>query len=173
MDYKVLPLLKRCSYLMEMRTFCASEHAMPVTSPHGASSTLTGNYTVPLTTLKDTNLICVSYLNWNFFRQPVLAGQPRCVLPDPSADAAWYGEIWTRYPLSPTLSQTNFGHYFTAISRFRVILSELCHASFGKNSKLPAQQAITSVRRLLEWFQKLPTALKPKYVVLPAHFLMQ
>jgi hypothetical protein len=55
MDYKVLLLLKRCGYSMEMRMFCASEHAMPGTSPHGASSTLTGNYTVPLTTLKDNN----------------------------------------------------------------------------------------------------------------------
>jgi hypothetical protein len=95
------------------------------------------------------------------------------MLPDPSANPAWYGEIWTRYPLSPTLSQAHFGHYFKAISDFRVILSEISHASFGKESKLPAQQAISFARRLITWFETLPTALNPKYTVLPAHFLMQ
>lgn len=95
------------------------------------------------------------------------------MLPDPSADATWYGEIWTRYPLNPTLSQTNFRHYFAALSHFQVILAELCDASFGKSSTLPAQQAEKFVRRLLVWFQNLPTPLEPRHIVLPAHFLMQ
>ncbi|KAF2624882.1 hypothetical protein BU25DRAFT_347202 [Macroventuria anomochaeta] len=118
------------------------------------------------------NTDSISYLNWQFFRPPFLSEAPKFRLPDPSVEATWYGEIWTRYPLSPTLSQAHFGHYFTAISHFRVILGELCHASFGKNSKLPAQQAMIFVRRLLEWFQTLPTVLKPMHIVLPAHFLM-
>jgi hypothetical protein len=95
------------------------------------------------------------------------------MLPDPSAHAAWYGEIWTRYPLNQTLSPTYYGHVFKATSDFRVILGELCHAFFNTESKLSAQQTVEFVRRLTGWYKGLPAVLTPKYIVLPAHFLMQ
>jgi hypothetical protein len=95
------------------------------------------------------------------------------MLPDPSLNPAWYGEIWTRYPLSQSLSPTYYGYYLKAISDFRVILGELCHASFGKRPKLAAQQAIVFICQLKDWFDSLPRVLKPMNIVLPAHFLMQ
>lgn len=115
----------------------------------------------------------ISHLAWQFFRPPFLAKPPNFELPDPSANAAWYSEIWTKYPLSPTLSPASYGHVFKATSDFRVILGELCHVSFSSDSKLPTEQAMLFVSRLLEWYKNLPTALTPKYMVLPAHFLTQ
>ncbi|CAI6315083.1 unnamed protein product [Periconia digitata] len=113
-----------------------------------------------------------SHLAWQFFRHPFLAKPPMLALPDPSVNAAWYGEIWLRYPLSETLSPTNYGHVFKALSEFRVILGELCHASFGTDSNITAEQAMVFVSRLLAWYKKLPIPLMPKHIVLPAHLLM-
>ncbi|EOA89630.1 uncharacterized protein SETTUDRAFT_103856 [Exserohilum turcica Et28A] len=109
---------------------------------------------------------------YEFLRPPFLTKPPSYELPDPSTNAVWYSEIWTRYPLSPTLSPTYYGHIFKATSEFRVILSELCHASFSTASKLPTDKAMLFVSRLLTWYKNLPTVLLPKYIVLPAHFLI-
>ncbi|PVH92879.1 hypothetical protein DM02DRAFT_662521 [Periconia macrospinosa] len=113
-----------------------------------------------------------SHLAWQFFRRPFLAKPPMFALPDPSVNAAWYGEIWLRYPLSETLSPTNYGHVFKALSDFRIILGELCYASFGTDSKIPEEQAMAFVSRLLAWYKKLPIPLMPKNIVLPVHLLM-
>ncbi|EUC50478.1 hypothetical protein COCMIDRAFT_32300 [Bipolaris oryzae ATCC 44560] len=113
-----------------------------------------------------------SHIAWQYLRPPVLVEPPKAALPDPATNSAWYGEIWTRYPLSQTLSPTHHAHYFKAITDFRVIVCELSHASFGNDSPLSAQQAMIFVRRFLSWFKALPTVLEPKNIVLPAHFLM-
>ncbi|KAL6711313.1 hypothetical protein ACN47E_005844 [Coniothyrium glycines] len=114
-----------------------------------------------------------SHLAWHFFRQPLLNKPPSYELPDPHEKPAWYGEIWTRYPLSPSLSASSYGHLFKSTTEFRVILNELCFACFGeRESLLPARQAMVFVSRMLEWYKNLPKALTPKYIVLPAHFLI-
>ncbi|EMD69258.1 hypothetical protein COCSADRAFT_130800 [Bipolaris sorokiniana ND90Pr] len=113
-----------------------------------------------------------SHISWQYFRPPVLVEPPKVPLPDPATNSAWYGEIWTRYPLSQALSPTYYGHYFKAIANFRVILCELSYVSFGKDSTLSAQQAMIFVSRFMSWFKDLPTVLETKNIVLPAHFLM-
>lgn len=114
-----------------------------------------------------------SYLAWQFFRPPCLKEPPESTLPDPLLNPAWYSEIWTRYPLSQTPSPTYYGNVFRATCDFRVILSNLCHASFGKGPKLTSQQAMVFTKELIGWYKTLPIVLMPKYIVLPAHLLLQ
>jgi hypothetical protein len=64
-------------------------------------------------------------------------------------------------------------YYLKAISDLRVILGELCHASFSKRPELAAQQATVFTCQLKDWFDSLPKVIKPMYIVLPAHLLMQ
>ncbi|KAF2647340.1 hypothetical protein K491DRAFT_772515 [Lophiostoma macrostomum CBS 122681] len=90
-----------------------------------------------------------SHLAWQFFRHPYLSKPPDFVLPEPSTNMVWYSEIWTRYPMSQTLSPTYFAQYFKATSDCRVILARLCYASFGEGMKLPSHQAIVFAKQLI------------------------
>jgi len=88
-------------------------------------------------------------------------------------DVAWYGEIWIRHPHSETPSLTYYGYVFKALSDFRVILGEICYASFGTDSKIQAEQAMAFMNRLTAWYTNLPIPLMPRNIVLPVHLLMQ
>jgi hypothetical protein len=116
---------------------------------------------------------CLRHLNWHFFRSPFLSRRPAFVLPDPSVDPDWFGELRYRYPGSTTTSSAHFAHFFSAKSAYITILNELAHKSFGDESTLSIHEAILYARRLMTWFQSLPAVLTPKRVVLPAHFLLQ
>ena len=52
-------------------------------------------------------------------------GPPKFPLPDPFSNPNWYGEIWTRYPLSPTLTQMHLAHYLKAKFNYAMILDDL------------------------------------------------
>lgn len=113
-----------------------------------------------------------SHLAWQLRRSPSLTKSPKFALPDPSVDAAWYGEVWIRYPHSETLSSTYYGYVFKALSDLRVIFGEICCVSFGTDLKIPAEQAMAFVNRLTAWYKDLPTPLMPRNIVLPVHLLM-
>ena len=113
------------------------------------------------------------HLSLLFFRPHLMDGPPKFPLPDPFSNPNWYGEIWTRYPLSPTLTQMHLAHYLKAKFNYAMILGDLVQASFKHGSTISAQQAMVFAKRLIEWFENLPMELSPRNIFLPAHFLLQ
>lgn len=108
-----------------------------------------------------------------FLREPFLEHPPKIELPDPVAQTAWYGELWIRYPTDQHMTPSYHGPFFKALSEFRVILNEICSVGFITNPKTTPSQAKSFRKRLSKWYNQLPPVLTPKYIVLPAHFLLQ
>ncbi|PVH93022.1 hypothetical protein DM02DRAFT_697757 [Periconia macrospinosa] len=102
-----------------------------------------------------------SLFAWQLTRRPFLTKPPKFSLPDPSVNSAY-----------ETLSPTYYGHAFRAMTNFRVILGEICSASFSTGSKITAKQAMALVNRLTAWYKNLPIPLRPGKIVLPIHLLM-
>lgn len=114
-----------------------------------------------------------SHFAWQMFRRPFLAHPPNAELPDPTTEATWYGEVWMRYPTDQYVTPSFHGQYFKAISQFRVILHDLCNMAFDLGSRLLISQAKALGKRLVDWYDQLPSVLSSKHIVLPAHFLLQ
>jgi hypothetical protein len=114
-----------------------------------------------------------SYYAWQFFREPLQDYAPKFELPDPLTHAIWYGEVWMRYPTNQSITPSYYGLFFRAISQLRVIVSEICAVAFGPNTQMTKGQASSCGSRLMGWYDRLPPALTPRLMVLPAHFYLQ
>lgn len=104
---------------------------------------------------------------------PLLREPPNQLLPDPSENGQWYGEIWVKYPGSQNLSPSYFGHIFKSRSHFRVIMNEACHIAYDKGSSMTLEQAGELYSRLRSWYDGLPAPLQPKTIVLPGQLQLQ
>jgi hypothetical protein len=114
-----------------------------------------------------------SLFAWYFHKEPILHRPPKADLPEMRSQRTWYTEVWLRYPADQYATPSHYGLFFRAMSQFRIILNEVCHAAFSEGSEITADHTRAFGRRLTEWYDQLPTALFPKYIVLPAHFLLQ
>lgn len=86
-----------------------------------------------------------SHLAWQFFRRSYLEPPSNAELPDPIAEAAWYGEVWMRYPTDQYVTPSYYGLFFRAICQFRVILNDICNVAFSSNSKITVSQVRAAV----------------------------
>ncbi|KAK8013452.1 hypothetical protein PG991_009045 [Apiospora marii] len=109
-------------------------------------------------------------LSWQFFRPPLVQSQPNFTLPDPERDAAWYSEMWVRYPGDLTIIPYSFPQVFKCISDFRVILHDLEEEQFRKGQVLTLQKAREYALRLRLWYDGLTGILSPRAIAVPAHF---
>ena len=112
-------------------------------------------------------------IGYSFMAAPLLSDPPDWHLPDPSATAEWYGEIWLKYPLSDCLVPSYFGQIFKARSQFRVIMNEACQATYLKDEEMTLNKAAGFLSQLQGWYDRLPGTLQPRYIVLPGHFQLQ
>lgn len=104
---------------------------------------------------------------------PLLRNPPDQLLPDPSEDTEWYGEMWAKYPANQNLSPSYFGHIIKARSHCRVIMNQACHIAYTKGSKMTLGQAGALYSRLGRWFDGLPVPLQPRTIALPGHLQLQ
>ena len=104
---------------------------------------------------------------------PVLDKPPVDALPDPDQDPHFYGEIWFRYPFSPTLLPLYFGHIFKAKCEFRIIMQRFCTAAYTQGVEVSVELAYELYAQLDCWYNHLPEPLQAKKAVLPAHLQLQ
>src|ERR1700743_1060428 len=104
---------------------------------------------------------------------PLLKDPPSWPLPDPLKEAEWYGEIWVKYPLSNHILPSYFGQVFKARSQFRVIMNEACQAAYLKDAGMTLSKATDFLSRLQGWYDRLPSPLQPRFIVLPGHLQLQ
>ncbi|KAM0250878.1 hypothetical protein ACHAQJ_008456 [Trichoderma viride] len=108
-------------------------------------------------------------ISFSFMIAPLLKKPPNQLLPDPSQNAHWYGEVWLKYPLGRSLLPSHFGQVFKAKSQFRAIMNEFCQAAYSEGSKVTLDKANELHLKLRSWYDSLPTPLLPKTIVLPGH----
>lgn len=114
-----------------------------------------------------------SLFAWQFLRKPFFPRPPKFQLPDAIAQVAWYGELWIKYPGDQHMTPSHWGLFFKALSEFNIIVSDACSSTFTSGAKMTSTQARAIGKRLKAWYDQLPAVLDPKYMVLPAHFLLQ
>lgn len=111
---------------------------------------------------------------YHAFRLPLLPDPPLHPLPDPDKDPSFYGEIHVRYPESQGQVETNNGHVFRAMSRFRVILNTVGSETLGSEARrLPLQRAFLVQQELGSWYDNLPDCLTAEKIALPSHLKIQ
>lgn len=108
-------------------------------------------------------------------RTPFLKNPPAVPAPNPDLDPEWYGEIYVRYPLSPTITRMHLGHVMKATINLRIIMNEIALAQFSSYEpiQLSPNQVLGFKRRLEDLMQKIPAALMPSKIMLPCHFNVQ
>ncbi|PVH97901.1 hypothetical protein DM02DRAFT_630684 [Periconia macrospinosa] len=106
---------------------------------------------------------------FSFMYTPLLTQKPEWDLPDPLKEPDWYGEIWLKYPLGDQLVPMHFGQVIHAKSKFRVIMNDVCQAAYMKDSTITLSKANAFLSILEDWYNNLPEALLPKFIVLPGH----
>lgn len=104
---------------------------------------------------------------------PSIKSPPPIPLPDPLENPQWYGEVWIRYPLQRVPANYYFAHIFKANSQLRVIMNDICQASFGHGSQFAFEKAKELHSRLEAWYHQLPRCLSPHNIVLPGHYFLQ
>ncbi|GAM82987.1 hypothetical protein ANO11243_009730 [Dothideomycetidae sp. 11243] len=117
-------------------------------------------------------LFCWEALVAFSFMQPPLLEDPLPMLPpSPVKDPGWYGEVWLKYPSSPTLLPLHFAHVFESRARFRIIMNRFCTAAYTDPGGVgvPLEEAYALHTELAKWYQDLPEPLHPRNIVLPAH----
>ncbi|KAI1381121.1 hypothetical protein F4677DRAFT_460363 [Hypoxylon crocopeplum] len=106
------------------------------------------------------------------FQPPIIKDPPARPLPDIDDAAAYFGEIWVKYPLGRELIPLLNGPVFRAISQFRVIMNEITAVSFSQPKtfkRMSLSAAIGCRSRLLAWYEDLPEPLQAQNIALPSH----
>jgi hypothetical protein len=112
--------------------------------------------------------------SYHFLRQPPLSTPPMAQLPDPTSDPGWYGELFVRYPLNQTISDTYFGPSTKAKGEFYAILNDIAVDLFSNpHTQLSLEKSLVYQNRLETWFDALPEPLQPNKIVLPSHLKLQ
>ncbi|XWW92809.1 hypothetical protein V2A60_000736 [Cordyceps javanica] len=130
--------------------------------------------TEPARTQRGKAFTAWTLYNWetlvafSFMHTPLVEEVPKCPLPDASEDPDWYGQLWARYPSSPTLISLHFELLFERKTQFRIIMNEFCREAYGSSLGVNHFKAEGLRRKLQHWFELLPESLDPRNIVLPA-----
>ncbi|KAI0381668.1 hypothetical protein F5Y04DRAFT_288489 [Hypomontagnella monticulosa] len=106
------------------------------------------------------------------FQPPLVKDPPTRPLPNLDDAAAYYGEIWVKYPLGHDPVPIFNGLGFRAISQFRVIMNEITALSYTEPrnfNRMSLNTAIEFRSRLIHWYEGLPEPLRAHNAVLPSH----
>ncbi|KZM24621.1 DNA binding [Ascochyta rabiei] len=112
--------------------------------------------------------VAVSYY---YRRPPFIRNPPAFAAPDPDVDLEWYGDIYVRYPLSPTVTRMYLGHVIKATIDLRLIVNDISLLQFVHNEEkeLSPQQVLDFKARLDGLMKQLPVTLAPRRISLPCH----
>ena len=97
-------------------------------------------------------------------------------MPDLDEEPSWYGELWLRYPPSPTLFPMYFGYVYRAQTELRRIANGIaCIISEGQNMtrSLTASELAHFRKELDDWYDAVPEPIKSHKAVLPCQLIMQ
>lgn len=121
------------------------------------------------------NPVLMVVQTYYYRRAPFVKDPPAFAAPDPDLDPEWYGEVYIRYPLSPTVTRMRLGYVMKATIALRVIMNDIALAQFASQQPtvLHPGHKLEFKRRLDSWMQKLPTTLNPNKILLPCHFNVQ
>ena len=117
-----------------------------------------------------------SLQQYHFMKSPILETAPDYPLPNPAADAAWYGELILLYPPNQQSCQLHFGHFFKAKSELAVILSYITAKLWGNHAVSDSGLVgfVDDVsNKLEEWSKTLPAPLLPAAIVFPTQLKLQ
>ena len=112
-----------------------------------------------------------SLISYHYLKPPLLSEPPRVPLPDPSRYPHFYGELWVRFPLTPSRLPVHHGVMFKAKAEFWTILNEFSLLNFSVSPRPPnlsPPQIIGFYQRLHRWFLDLPEVLTPRKIVFPS-----
>ncbi|KAK0729242.1 hypothetical protein B0T21DRAFT_291956 [Apiosordaria backusii] len=108
--------------------------------------------------------------SYHYLKPPLLTRPPDTPLPDPSQHPQWWGELWIRYPQTPTRLPTYHGYLTKAKADYWSIMNDFSLLSFSQpNVKIPLDQVVGFYNRLRGWLLSLPEPLTPRKLVLPHH----
>ena len=116
---------------------------------------------------------CYRLTSFSFMHTPLIKKPPDDLLPDPSVDAYWYGEIWLKYPLNQSIMPSYFGQVFRAKCQFRIVMNEFCQDAYSEGSAMTIDRANELYSQLRSRYHALPAPLLPKTIVLPGHLQLQ
>lgn len=159
------------SYL-EQALAMAQELRLFEESQHPEEEQMRKARTVTSWALFSWQTVCSFY----FFRKPYLENPPESPLPDPVASSQWYGEVWLRYPQSPTRTPSHVGSTFKARTGLRTIMNEIALDLFGKpqiHKDLLYEKVLQFKSSLDAWVNSLPDGLTPSKIVFPTQFELQ
>src|ERR1700742_1127127 len=117
-------------------------------------------------------LIICRMEGYYYFRPPLIDKPPDILLPDPDIDPDWYGNIWIRYPSSPTPFPIQIGHNTRTKAQIMVILNDIATLYFGKgeSQKRTIENAFMFKSILDDWFSGLPDQLNARNIIYPVQF---
>ncbi|KAI2625433.1 hypothetical protein GGS26DRAFT_600127 [Hypomontagnella submonticulosa] len=113
-----------------------------------------------------------AYTTFHTFQPPLIKHPPTRPLPGLDDAAAYYGEIWVKYPLGRNPVPIFNGLGFRAISQFRVIMNEITALSYTQPRAFNRMSLDTAVRfrsKLQDWYESLPEPLCARNAALPSH----
>jgi hypothetical protein len=108
-------------------------------------------------------------------RATFVENSPAFEAPDPDVNPEWYGEVYIRYSLSPTITHMYLGHVMKATVNLRIIMKNisLLHFASTEPTALFFEQVLKLRARLDALMQNLPTTLAPSGISLPCHSNVQ
>ncbi|KAF2633414.1 hypothetical protein BU25DRAFT_444169 [Macroventuria anomochaeta] len=111
-------------------------------------------------------------VSYYYRRAPFIRDPPAFAAPDPDVDPEWYGEVYVRYPLSPTVTRMQLDHVMRATIDLRIIMNDISLLQFASHEQkeLSPAQVLEFKVRLDRFLQKLPPTLAPSRISLPCHF---
>jgi hypothetical protein len=124
----------------------------------------------------------VSYLtfvrlqSYYYFKPPCLLDIPADPLPGVDDSLEWYGKIVLHYPPDEQAYSSEFGHGMKALSELRVIQNQIgmmCFSRSKESKKMPWGAALHIQAKLEAWYGNLPMQLQPRWIVYPAHLILQ
>ncbi|KAJ4357058.1 hypothetical protein N0V95_002796 [Ascochyta clinopodiicola] len=109
--------------------------------------------------------------SYYYRRAPFIKDPPAFAAPDPEVDSEWYGDIYVRYPLSPTITRMYLGHVIKATIDLRLIVNDLSMLQFvhSEEKDLSPQQVLDFKARLDALMKQLTANLAPGRISLPCH----
>ncbi|KAK4225056.1 hypothetical protein QBC38DRAFT_511316 [Podospora fimiseda] len=114
-----------------------------------------------------------SHCTYFLFQPPLQDTPPEAPLPDTAHEPAWYGEVWLKYALEPSLYPYNFAQFFKAKSELRVILNDIGRICYGLTRLTPLylpplEKVAVLYERLKDWYGRLPESLLARKIVFSA-----
>lgn len=109
-------------------------------------------------------------------RPPLLDHPPSYSFPTDTEVSRFTGELWVRYPSSPSPVSKHIGSTTKALLQFRKLLHDIAlhiYSAPKRVKQLSLKQALFFRSRLQIWFQDLPTSLESINIAFPCHLKIQ